>query len=187
VWGTFEQILWKFLRINKNLLFFLVRPLPPTNIRRWSLLLHLLALNDIHTDFAGREISPWQRPLPANIQLWQGTDVHSTDRIRTRNRRKWAVADLCLTPYGSWDRPQNFITFLDYSLIIQIIFESAKYYRIIRTANNPDRFGPADKLVENSTKLTSLEITGYRINYSTLLWFLEILITMVESFRRRNI
>ena len=39
---------------------------------------------------------------------------------------------------------------------------------VIRIANYPDLFGPSEKFVENSTKLTCLEITGYRINYSTV-------------------
>jgi hypothetical protein len=44
---------------------------------------------------------------------------------------------------------------------------------VIRTANYPDRLRPCGIFVENSTKLTCLEITGYRIRYSTVLWFLE--------------
>jgi len=39
-------------------------------------------------------------------------------------------------------------------------------------AGYPDRFGPSRKFVENSTKLTCLEITGYRMKYSTVLWLL---------------
>ena len=34
---------------------------------------------------------------------------------------------------------------------------------VIRIANCPDRLGPSGKFVENYTKLTCLEITGYRI------------------------
>ena len=34
----------------------------------------------------------------------------------------------------------------------------------IRIANYPDRLGPSGKFVENSTKVTFLEITGYRID-----------------------
>jgi len=34
--------------------------------------------------------------------------------------------------------------------------------------------GPSVEFVENSTKLTFLEITGYRIKFSTLLWLLEL-------------
>ena len=53
---------------------------------------------------------------------------------------------------------------------------------VIRTLQNstypeagyPDRFGPSGKFVENSTKLTCLEITGYRIKYSIVLWLLEL-------------
>jgi len=44
----------------------------------------------------------------------------------------------------------------------------------IRIANYPDRFGPSGIFVVNSTKLTCLEITGYRIKYSTVLWLLEL-------------
>ena len=35
-------------------------------------------------------------------------------------------------------------------------------------------FGPSGKFVENSTKPTCLEITGYRIKYNTVLWLLEL-------------
>jgi hypothetical protein len=38
----------------------------------------------------------------------------------------------------------------------------------------PDRLGPSGKSVDNSTKLTCLEITGYRIKYSTVLWLAEL-------------
>ena len=39
---------------------------------------------------------------------------------------------------------------------------------VIRISNYPDRLGPSGKFVENSTKLTCLEITGYWIKYSTV-------------------
>ena len=38
----------------------------------------------------------------------------------------------------------------------------------------PDRLGPSAKFVENSTKLTCLKITDYRIRYSRVLWLLEL-------------
>jgi hypothetical protein len=41
-------------------------------------------------------------------------------------------------------------------------------------ANYPDRLGRSGKFVENSAKVTCLEITGYRIKYSTVLWLLEL-------------
>ena len=41
-------------------------------------------------------------------------------------------------------------------------------------AGYPDRFGPSSKFVENSTKLARLEITGYRIKYSTVLRLVEL-------------
>jgi hypothetical protein len=37
-------------------------------------------------------------------------------------------------------------------------------YRIV---NCPDRLGRSDEFVDNSTEVNCLEITGYRINYST--------------------
>jgi hypothetical protein len=38
----------------------------------------------------------------------------------------------------------------------------------------PDLLGSSGKSVDNSTKLTCLEITGYRIKYSTVLWLPEL-------------
>jgi len=46
---------------------------------------------------------------------------------------------------------------------------------VIRIANYTDWLGSSRKFVENSkTKLTCLEITGYRIKYSTVSWLLEL-------------
>ena len=45
---------------------------------------------------------------------------------------------------------------------------------VIPTANNPERFDTSGKFVNNLTKLTCLEITGYRIKCSTVLWPLEL-------------
>ena len=44
----------------------------------------------------------------------------------------------------------------------------------IRIANYSDRLCPSVKSVENSTKLTCLEITGYQIKYSAVLWLVEL-------------
>ena len=45
---------------------------------------------------------------------------------------------------------------------------------IIRIANYRDRLGPSGKSVENSTKLTCLEITSHRIKCSTVLCLIEL-------------
>ena len=58
---------------------------------------------------------------------------------------------------------------------------------VIWIPNYPDRFGPSGKFIENSTKLICLEISGYRIKYSTVLWLLELQKDVVERFRRRYI
>ena len=44
----------------------------------------------------------------------------------------------------------------------------------IRIVNFPGRLGLSGKSVENSTKLTYLEITVHRIKYSTVLWLIEL-------------
>jgi len=44
---------------------------------------------------------------------------------------------------------------------------------VIRIAIYPNRLGPSGKNVENFTKITCLEIAGYRIKYSTVSWLLE--------------
>jgi hypothetical protein len=54
---------------------------------------------------------------------------------------------------------------------------------VIRVANYPDRFGPSGKFDENSKKLSCLEITGYRIKYSTVLWLLELQIRHGRKFQ----
>jgi hypothetical protein len=61
-------------------------------------------------------------------------------------------------------------------------------------AHYPVRLGPSSgKLVENCTKLIFLEITGYRIKYSTVLWLLELQIrrglklqTQVHTVNSKN-
>jgi hypothetical protein len=45
---------------------------------------------------------------------------------------------------------------------------------VIRITNYPDRLGLSCKSVENSTKLTCLEVTGFLIKYSTVLWLIEL-------------
>jgi len=52
---------------------------------------------------------------------------------------------------------------------------------VIRIANYPDRPGSLGKFVEKTTKLTCLEITGYRIQYSTVLWLLELQIGRIRK------
>ena len=37
-----------------------------------------------------------------------------------------------------------------------------------------DQLAPSGKFVENSTKITCLEITSYQIKYGTVLWLLEL-------------
>ena len=41
-------------------------------------------------------------------------------------------------------------------------------------AGYSDRLDPSVKFVKNSTKRACLDVTGYRIKYSTALWFLEL-------------
>jgi hypothetical protein len=45
---------------------------------------------------------------------------------------------------------------------------------VIPIADYPDRLRHSRKFVENSTKVTCLEISGYRVKYSTVLWLLKL-------------
>ena len=45
---------------------------------------------------------------------------------------------------------------------------------VIQNSNYPDRLCPSGKFVGSSTKVNFLEIAGYRIKYSTVLWLLEL-------------
>ena len=60
----------------------------------------------------------------------------------------------------------------------------SKYSRtaLIPDACYPDRLGHWDKFVQNFSKLTCLEITGYLIKYSTVLWLQEL-----EIWRGRKV
>jgi len=42
------------------------------------------------------------------------------------------------------------------------------YLKVQQNSTYPDQLGPPGKFVTNSTKLTCLEITSYRIKYSTV-------------------
>ena len=52
---------------------------------------------------------------------------------------------------------------------------------VIRTANYPDQLGPLVKIVENSTKLTCLESTSYRIKYSIVFFVCVIPVACVTN------
>jgi hypothetical protein len=45
---------------------------------------------------------------------------------------------------------------------------------VIRISNYSSLLGPSGNFDENSTKLTCLEIAGYGIKYSTVLWLIEL-------------
>ena len=54
-------------------------------------------------------------------------------------------------------------------------------------ADHRDHLGPSVKFVDNSIELTCLEITGYWLKYSTVLWLIELQIRCGERFRPRFI
>jgi hypothetical protein len=61
-----------------------------------------------------------------------------------------------------WLKPHFFFTNYTTTPLIRTL--------VMRTANYPERFGPLSKFMENSTKLSYLEINCYRIKYNTVLW-----------------
>jgi hypothetical protein len=121
----------------------------------------LITHNDAPQSY-GRVINPSQRPLPDNTQHSQQTNIHAPRGIGTHDLCRRAAEDLRLRPRGHWDRQTNYSR--------NSIYPEAGY---------PDRQlsgsgGPLGKFVKKSTKLTCLEITGYRIKYSTVLWLPEL-------------
>jgi len=45
---------------------------------------------------------------------------------------------------------------------------------VIRFVNYPDRLVPSGKFDESSTEINCLEIIGFRIKYSAMLWFIKL-------------
>ena len=79
----------------------------------------------------------------------------------------------------------RFVIRILYEVVVGVIYTHFLKYRrtplirklVIRTANNPDRLGPSSKFGENYTKLTCLELTSYRIKYSSVLRLIELQIS----------
>jgi hypothetical protein len=63
----------------------------------------------------------------------------------------------------------DFTRYIVTNLLIQL-WQNSTYPE----AGYPDRVGPSGNTVDNSTTPTCLEITGYRIKYSTVLWLIEL-------------
>jgi len=54
-----------------------------------------------------------------------------------------------------------------------LVIFNLRYNSTYPDVGYPDWLGPSGKFVENSTKVTCLDISGYRIKYSAVLWLLE--------------
>jgi hypothetical protein len=95
-----------------------------------------------------------------NVQLW---NIQNTMTALAEQWRSYA-----------FQRPGPPTTEITNSRTIIIINRITLYLAqhrrtpLIRIANYPNRLGPSGKSVENSTKLSYFESTGYRIKYSTL-------------------
>ena len=63
---------------------------------------------------------------------------------------------------------------VDFTYIITNLLIQLRQNSTYPNAGYADRVGPSGNTVENSTTLTCLEITGYRIKYSAVLWLLEL-------------
>jgi len=86
-------------------------------------------------------------------------------RIRRRRNHQYHTAEICyfrVRMYSSW--------FLQpIAIIINLLCPyTVQQNSTYPDAGYPDRLGASSKFVENSTKPTCLEITGYRIKYSTV-------------------
>jgi len=93
------------------------------------------------------------------------------DCVRTRDKG----ADVLLSSHPRWSFEASGVGFV-FQIAFVWLYCRTPLIRtlVIRIVSYPEWHGPSGKFVENSTKLTSLEITGYRIKYSTVLWLLEL-------------
>jgi len=66
----------------------------------------------------------------------------------------------------------NPVVFMVEKVALGAISLQVRYNSNYPDSGYPDRLGSSGKFVANSTQLTPLEITGCRIKYSTVLWFL---------------
>jgi hypothetical protein len=98
--------------------------------------------------------------------VWTSTEISTPTGIRSSDRPGRSES-LYRLRY-----PGHFIVYSTNPLIRTLV---------ILIDNYADRLGPSGKFVENSTKLTCLEITGYWIKYSTVLWLVELQIRRVRK------
>jgi hypothetical protein len=124
------------------------------------------------------EVVRFFRPL---VTIYQTRDITSQ---KIYNNLKFIKFD----KYVSFNRPTfpNYATVMFRKIQCKLTLHKSElsvcvYSRtplnrtlFIRIANYPDQLAPSGKFVEISTKLTCLEITGYRIKYSTVLWLLDL-------------
>jgi hypothetical protein len=104
--------------------------------------------------------------------------VSLTQRLYPRVHRNFAMIsgkEQHLYIYFMKLRISLYITYTEYSRTPLI------RKPVIRIPSHPDRLDPSGKFLENSTKLTCLEITGYLIKCSTVLWHLELQIRRVRN------
>jgi hypothetical protein len=88
-----------FLSLSLSLfLSFLVWLLLPPHCRCRRSMLHLITLNDMHTQSVGilraSDQPKTHTPLPDNTQHSQQTDIHAHSNIRNRNPRKRVAPDI---------------------------------------------------------------------------------------------
>ena len=104
---------------------------PWRNSLQWARASSLPMLHD-HTqthhtrkDSSGRVISPKQRNLPDKTQQLQGTNIHASGGILTRNPTKPAAAGPRLRPSCQWDRQVQI-----YSNKMNVFYKYLHYYFI---------------------------------------------------------
>ena len=95
----------------------------------------------------------------------QNTPIHEGVYLVMHTSHTKRPPFMCVTRYT----PRNIGVLSVHSLTVSIQWNSTD-----PDAGYPDPFGPSGKSVENPTKLTCLEITGYQIKYSTALWLVEL-------------
>jgi hypothetical protein len=97
-----------------------------------------------------------------------------------RRQNSWVGGADTTTDASSWG-----LTGVNAVFVIQTKAYTVELHLSVRWLPGSDRIGLSGEFVENCTKVTYLEINGYRIKYSSVLWLLELQTRRDRKVRRR--
>jgi hypothetical protein len=117
-----------------------------------------------------------QKSPPVKSHNSSHTELHINLEILNKLSTKTLGYTNCLitTVFKRKQDSKNTSRYSAVSEYVGLLYLHLQYNSAYPDAGYPNRLGPLGKSVENSKKLTCLEITGYWIKYSTVLWFAEL-------------